>query len=320
MRDCKIILPVGCNAKCSFCFSKGTKYSKNFVEDVKHSLNRLNESVKANISGGEPTLYPELLPLLKMLKNHPRVSKIILTTNGSKLTDTRWIADYINHLNISRHCWDDEVNNEIFGIEIDADYSTITDYFNRHGVDVRCNCYLSELFRKINDLQWMIEWAADKGFNSIKFRNDFSNGMEMNKWEKMFKQVYKPIYEDSCPVCRISEYLYRIPVFFGYGVPEPSDYEGTFEYVINQDGKLYWDYSCKKPVLDDTLECMNKKFVRKALGCGNTSYSVYKIAEEEYYERNSGYDNSCGDYAYSGCDLVMATAGGGCGSYRRSGC
>lgn len=312
MKDCKIILPIGCNAKCSFCFSKGTEYSENFVDEVKHSLNRLNETVKANITGGEPTLYPELLPLLKMLKNHPRVGKIILTTNGSNLIDNRFISEYINHLNISRHHYNDEINDTLFGVHFDIDYLTITNFFNRHGVDVRCNCYLSDEFSTVCHLQTMIGWASDKGFNSIKFRNDFSNGMEMNKWEKMWKECFDSVYEDSCPVCRISEYIYKIPVFFGYGVPEPSDYEGTFEYVINQDGKLYWDYSCKKPVLDDSLEYMDKKFIRKEYGCGGTTYSVYKVGKEVYHYRDfiepvyneDGCRNlpkSCGEtYSYSG--------------------
>lgn len=279
MRDCKIILPVGCNAKCSFCFSKGTDYAEDYIAQVNKSLNKLNESVKANITGGEPTIYPKLIPLLIMLKGHKNVKEIILTTNGSNLLEKRSISDYINHLNISVHHYKKIVNDNLFGVSFDVDYSTLTNYFNRHGVDVRCNCYLSEYFSSVDDLMEMVDWASKQGFNSIKFRNDFSSGMEMNKWEKMFRSIFIPMYEDSCPVCRVSEYLYRIPVLFGYGVPEPSDYEGTFEYVINQDGNLYWDYSCKKPVKEDTLQYMSKTFIGRVRGCGDTLWNRYRYED-----------------------------------------
>jgi len=253
--DCKIILPVGCNARCSFCFSKGAEFSEDFIGEVSKSLNKVSR-VTANITGGEPTIYPKLIPLLMMLKNHQNVDKIILTTNGSNILEVRSIAEYINHLNISRHHFDDKINAELFGVNFNIDYPTITEFFNSYGVDVRCNCYLSDNFKTVKDLMLMVDWAVSNGFNSIKFRNDFNNGMKMNKWEKLFKKRFSPVYEDSCPVCRVSEYLYRIPVFFGYGVPEPSEISRFFEYVINQDGKLYRDYSCKIPVNseDDTSE------------------------------------------------------------------
>jgi len=270
--DCKIVLPIGCNAKCSFCFSSGNGYTEDFIEEVQKSLYKVDGPVTANITGGEPSIYPKLIPLVQMLKEHPRVNRVILTSNGSNILDVREVADYITHLNISRHFYTEEKNDELFGVHFAIDYETITKYFNRHGVDVRCNCYLSDNFKDIDDLELMVEWAVKRGFNSIKFRNDFSKGMKMNKWEKMFREVYKPSYEDSCPVCRISEYLYRIPVFFGYGVPEPSDYIGNFEYVINRDGQLYHDYAGLRPVTKDEMAYRNPVSRERIHGCGGSEY------------------------------------------------
>jgi len=89
LERCEIILTEFCNFKCPYC--RGVKsYSKdcsghldyeiaNYVLDqwIKNGLNNIR------FSGGEPTLYPHLLKLIKQSKEG-NIQRIAISTNGSR--------------------------------------------------------------------------------------------------------------------------------------------------------------------------------------------------------------------------------------------
>ena len=135
------ILPVaiGCQAKCSFCFSK----SSASVEQDKGTLSlehiaTLMQAAKSRgaqraviTGGGEPTLYPrsKLLKLIRLAADYfPK--KVVLITNGYLLTEMsaaeRLVfleelqAAGLTTLAVSHHHHDLEVNRRIMSLDIDV--------------------------------------------------------------------------------------------------------------------------------------------------------------------------------------------------------
>ncbi len=118
-----------CNFKCSYCwpYAHDGKYRfpnldlicKNFS----HLLKTYNKSdVRLTLSGGEPTLWPELGEFVKYIqKNHN--CRITINTNGSRTL--RWWKDYAD-------CFDDiqiSVHNEF--VDIDHTINVLDEIYNR---------------------------------------------------------------------------------------------------------------------------------------------------------------------------------------------
>lgn len=135
------LLPVaiGCQAKCSFCFSK----SSASVEQDKGTLSleqiaRLMQAAKSRgtkraviTGGGEPTLYPrsKLLELIRLAADYfPQ--KVVLITNGYLLTEMPATERLVfleelqtaglTTLAVSHHHHDLEVNRRIMSLDIDV--------------------------------------------------------------------------------------------------------------------------------------------------------------------------------------------------------
>ena len=76
---CEIAVTGACNFNCTYCnrFNSELDFDKtcNFIDQYKHTLKHIQ------ITGGEPTLYPKLIYLLKYIRD--RCIKIGLSTNGS---------------------------------------------------------------------------------------------------------------------------------------------------------------------------------------------------------------------------------------------
>lgn len=98
-----------CNFRCSYCppnLNNGS--TKNVsLEKVKHFFNNLRNQIEGKkfifaFSGGEPTVHPEFIDIIKFLSFHG--CEICLTTNGSRGIEWWKKAEpYIDHLVISYH-------------------------------------------------------------------------------------------------------------------------------------------------------------------------------------------------------------------------
>ena len=106
-----VILPVGCNGNCAFCYwkqSDGLTVSRfKFVCDTLPAMFK-----QCSITGGEPTLCTQLQEYIEVAMS--RFEKVVLNTNGFALTDeTVTSCDFIN---ISRHHYLDDKNKAIFAL------------------------------------------------------------------------------------------------------------------------------------------------------------------------------------------------------------
>ena len=76
-----------CNLKCDGCYRENEKDSHKSLDDVKHELDvfqKLRKSDCISIAGGDPLMYPDIVPLVREIKS--RGLKPIINTNGKALT------------------------------------------------------------------------------------------------------------------------------------------------------------------------------------------------------------------------------------------
>lgn len=226
-----LIMPVGCNAKCQFCYWQ--KRDGLTVDRFQFICNTLPPIFKQiSITGGEPTISKDLVKYLKIARK--RFEKVVLNTNGFKLTKEHF--KYIDHVNISRHHWNDSDNQEVFRTNNIPNLSELKKLCT-YG-DVTLNCVLPDKF-------------SDK-----KFIEEYINFAKHNKAKVAFRKYFNNlnilpvdnddtlIGEHSCPAC-----LHRwhkingVDVTYKYSVKETFEAaNGIYELIIQSNGDLTFDW------------------------------------------------------------------------------
>jgi radical S-adenosyl methionine domain-containing protein 2 len=94
-----------CNMRCGFCFATFQAMKKTIlpkghlpIADITRLMHEIGESKlfqKINFAGGEPTLHPHLIELIKIAKSYQLTTSIV--TNGTKLT-ARFLQEAQGHL------------------------------------------------------------------------------------------------------------------------------------------------------------------------------------------------------------------------------
>lgn len=94
-----------CNGKCEFCIAAGTPFKKSadaqsFI-DIANSMAKFS---KVDVLGGEPTLYPDLVKVLKGIRQYKKDIGII--SNGSNLKIIKECIPYLDTVTLSIHSFD----------------------------------------------------------------------------------------------------------------------------------------------------------------------------------------------------------------------
>ena len=102
-----------CQFKCSYCINSETDHSLDFpVEKGASNIEKLVSKYnikEAILLGGEPTLHPDIIKLIGILRTTSGLKMLRLTTNGKKLTNKEFLKELVNEnfgvqgLNISFH-------------------------------------------------------------------------------------------------------------------------------------------------------------------------------------------------------------------------
>jgi len=249
-----VILPGKCNCRCAFCFWEYEKspddWTRNLIKTV-HSLPK--EYVRCSISGGEPTLSPVFDGVVDLIASLRDWEAIVLTTNGTMLSDRVGAIRNINHLNISRHHHDEKINQGIFKTKSVPGKDELSGLFtkvNNMGIDVNLNCVLCDQFNGRNDVEEFISFAKDMGVQSICFRQDqVLNSTEMPKEMKWFDDI---VSTDgwACDVCKIyNQIIGGIRCTWKAAYAEPSVTTGAvYELVYHQNGILSSDWGAKNVI------------------------------------------------------------------------
>ena len=268
-----------CNADCKFCVAQlryeniGKIYSKPVIEDDEEYFRRLEEvlkfiaplNVSVSLTGGEPTLSPKFVRIVKLLDKY-NIRKRTITTNGSALlkkVDGKRIIDYLidynfDHLNISKTHYDEEINKKIMhykkGYCSNEDLSYIIGYAMAHNLRPRLSCLL--LKDGIHDVDGMakyIEFYEKLGIDNIIFRElmDYDEQsmcniekMAYNKRNKVrLNDVWKEVDKDKRFV------PYRNLLGYYYYVEKNSHKDLVYEMVFHPNGNLNGSWVDKEDIL-----------------------------------------------------------------------
>lgn len=182
-----------CNAKCKFCSNENNKnFGKLDLVELEKIIDKVHTKIsRFSISGGETLInYVNLENLLKLLtKYDPRIT---LNTNGILLADSiSMLNQYpIESIQLSRHHYIDEKNNEIFQTKTITleQLKTI-----KSKADLRINCllikgYIDNKTEVIN----FLESLNDTSINQV----GFISMMQVNEYTKDNFVDYRDIVKD----------------------------------------------------------------------------------------------------------------------------
>lgn len=245
-------MPGGCNAKCEFCFWKQDKTVKDYMTKLKETMADLpTQFYMLSISGGEPTISSYLKDVLESIDTEQFTHRILTTNATGLMKNMDIITKKIQHINISRHHWDDEINAKIF--ETDTVPSTehiieCVDALNLAGIDVTFSCVLTdEYILTKEDIIEYVQYAKRCGASHIYLRKKHENLLP-HELEKEFGYS-KIVKSHDCPACRTRIQLIKgIDVHWKTSVLEPSDVMEEnilFETIFNSNGTLTSDWHAK---------------------------------------------------------------------------
>lgn len=274
-----LVVPGGCNAKCDFCFWKKSKPCNNYLEKLNNILEGLpSQFYQLSITGGEPTLSPYLESIINII-NRDIFTHTVLTTNGAKILDfVPKLEGKIDHINISRHHFDDNINDSIFKSKMltTEELKNVTNELNKIGIDVTFSAVLNEKLSTKEDTDKYIQFAKECGASQVFFRKPHGN-LEPTEVEKAYENYKSNEY--SCPVCRTKvQKIDGINVSWKASLEEPSKELGTiYELIVNENAEVTKDWEGKLKVNYNNISENYKRIVESCggyVGCGGGDYEV----------------------------------------------
>lgn len=198
-----------CNGKCKFCSNSGLKDNgKLDLDKLKETLIYLNERNIVNrisVTGGEPLLNFELLnEVLNLVFSVNPKSLVTFNTNGYNLKSILDLdsIDKIDGIHISRHHYNDKVNDKIFGFKTatNGDIKYVIDKLKNKKL-LRLNCLLmKDYIGSSREVKKYLEKASDLDI----FRVGFVSLMKVNDYCKEnfvdFNNVFNDMNDNNCNV------------------------------------------------------------------------------------------------------------------------
>ncbi len=154
-----------CNGKCEFCIAAGTPFRKSTdAQKFIDTANSMTKFSKVDVLGGEPTLYPNLVEVLKGIR--PYKNDIGIISNGSNLKIIKECIPYLDTVTLSIHSFDYSKNST--GIYINE---TELKDLNRNNGNAEIIAAVVVTNKTVSNLKEIKEYAkkAKKlGFSAIK--------------------------------------------------------------------------------------------------------------------------------------------------------
>ena len=101
INQCIITITRNCNLRCDFCYAKKTGYIENDLIEYDNTRKIVDfcSDAKVNfivLTGGEPTLYPNIMEVIKYIKSRTHKMMPTIATNGIKLADFSYCKEIID--------------------------------------------------------------------------------------------------------------------------------------------------------------------------------------------------------------------------------
>jgi len=164
-----------CNARCEFCdyHSCGNEWNHEKYEEILLHLIERVKIRKIGVTGGEPTLnWDNFVNISELSKKISPDSELSLNTNGfnwEKFANHKIFGEY-DYINLSRHHYDDTINNEIF--KTDSLPTTenlkylVGKQTHNHQLQLRCNL-IGEYINNKEEIFKYLDWANDIGIRDV---------------------------------------------------------------------------------------------------------------------------------------------------------
>lgn len=167
----------GCNAKCKFCEFYNDASPFNF-EKYLYILNEVKDKVRIKkfaFTGGEPTMnYKQFQKIVNITKKHLPNSARVLNTNGYNLDvfkNDEEIFSSIDSISLSRHHYQDKLNNEILGFK-SAPKKLLkqiqAENLDKNILHLSCNLIKGYIDSK-EEIYKYLEFASSIGIQSVGF-------------------------------------------------------------------------------------------------------------------------------------------------------
>lgn len=275
------ILPVTCNADCTFCPEKEMPNDLKANKDdyVYQLVEAVNKTVHlgydhVSISGGEPSLDPRLLKrVVRAIINETPIKKVGLTTNGRFLESDDKINSFVDaiisddanvmldFINISRHAVRTEDNNKIMGVSYTHTLRDLISF--RNLLPETLSFHINVVVEQDRDLDLMFkefEAVANTLLAnniSIVFRTAYDwleqveDPIPAVLVEKFKEKFGNTITISECDTCLTTRSISYPNVYLKGATFEPTEHEEIArELIMHQDGKLYFDWGREKEYIE----------------------------------------------------------------------
>ena len=302
-----IVVPGKCNGKCSFCFYKESKICENYINKLTETMDNLpSQFYQLSLTGGEPTLSPYLDKILENIDRN-RWKHTVLTTNGTNLFKyIPKLEGVIDHINISRHHYDDEINDSIFGtdsVPSSRQLKFLVKECNKVGIDVTYSAVITEHLDSKEEVEKFIEYAKGHGVNQVFLRKQHGT-LEPTLAEQSFCDIDSKTH--SCPVCRnTTQKINESTVVWKASLEEPSKSLGMiYETIYHEDGTLTSDWEQQFKIKPELIkENINNNFNWEdgIFECGGDSDTSYNDSDTSYNCGGGDDSSSRKRKGYRGC-------------------
>lgn len=248
-----------CTAKCQFCSNRDMQdMGKLDLKKLENLLKYFKERKLLNrisITGGEPMLKFDLLNdvinlIYKIIPN----AMVTINTNGYNLKSVIHLdsLDAIEGIHISRHHYEDEINNQIFGTDI-ARAEDIRYVMNKvkNKKLLRLNCLLmKDKIDSIEEVEKYLEFASELGIFRVGFvslmkvneyaKENFINFNDVFKNETLNPKTHTHFYDTNVCECINGVYVSKKGKFIEYyaRMTKELNCEYTRQFVYTSDNKL----------------------------------------------------------------------------------
>ena len=186
-----------CNFRCNYCLPNGYQPELNkpsflALDEIRRLVNNFSliGTEKVRITGGEPTLRKDFLPIVETISQIEGIKQIALTTNGFRLLKdvAAWKNAGVTSINVSVDSLDPRMFQRITGVnKFDEIMRGIDRAFECGYQKIKVNSVLMKDLNA-NDFERFLAWIKDK---SIQMR--FIELMQTGEMDSFFQKHHYPV-------------------------------------------------------------------------------------------------------------------------------